>query len=78
MKWHTARSKAREGDREEPDDWDPPVDLEHSWKVWTLLESTGWRHLPVEGGLLDQPELLLEDLAVISWLSSIVEEQIGA
>lgn len=26
------------------------------------MEATGWRHLPYPGGLLDQPDWLMEDL----------------
>ena len=68
--------KALEPDREEPEDWSPPRDMDTAWAVWTLLESTGWRHLLVDGGLLDQPESLMEDVAVIAWLSGIVAPEI--
>jgi len=32
--------------------------------------------LPFDGGLLDQPEWLLEDLLTISWIKSHLEEQV--
>jgi hypothetical protein len=59
------------------DDWEPPRDLERAWAVWSLLESTGWRFLMAPGGLLDQPEALMGDVAVIAWLSSIVERHVA-
>lgn len=64
---------AQEPDQEEPEDWDPPINLETAWSVWTLLRSTGWKHLPNDGGLLQQDELLMRDVAIIEWLSSMVE-----
>ncbi len=30
------------------------------------MESTGWQHLPHTGGILDQPDTLMADLATIS------------
>jgi hypothetical protein len=41
-------------------------DAERSWKVWTWMEATGGRHLPYPGGLMDQPESLMDDLFTIS------------
>ena len=40
-----------------------------------LLESTGWKHLPYSGGLLDQPDRLMENVATIAWLSNILDKQ---
>lgn len=60
-------------DREEPEQWEPPLDLETAWSVWTLLKSMGWEFLPKEGGVLDQPEQLMQDVAKVEWLSSIIE-----
>jgi len=51
--------------------------LDLAWLVWTLMEATGWKHLPLAGGLLDQPEALMDDLLTLSWLSGIVREQVG-
>jgi hypothetical protein len=51
-------------------------DLERSWKVWTLLEATGWRHLPLPGGLLDQPDWLLSDLMTITAISERARKQV--
>ena len=67
--------KAREPE-DEPE-WDVN-DLEISFEVWKLLEQTGWEHLPCEGGLLDQPAWLFEDLLVISWRKGRVEEMMKA
>lgn len=38
------------------------ADLEEAWAGFTQMEATGWRHLPYDGGLLDQPELLMSNL----------------
>lgn len=59
------------------DDWEPPTNLDAAWTAWALLESTGWRHLLDPGGLLDQPEELMSDVALIAWLSSVVEKWIS-
>jgi hypothetical protein len=72
LRWHQRRRK----DPVDLDDWTPPRDLEKAWTVWTLLESTGWRHLPMPGGLLDQPDALMSDVAIIAWLSAIVEKHV--
>jgi hypothetical protein len=40
------------------------------------MESLDWQHLPFPGGLLDQPEWLMEDLMTISWRRRILEERI--
>lgn len=40
------------------------------------MEALGWKFLPQEGGLLDQPEGLMDDLAQWVRLRGIVEWQI--
>jgi hypothetical protein len=30
------------------------------------MEATDWKHLPYAGGLLDQPESLMDDIMVIA------------
>lgn len=37
-------------------------DLETSWQAWMRMEATGWKFMPYPGGLLDQPEWLMQDL----------------
>lgn len=37
-------------------------DLEEAWTAFTQMEATGWKWLPYEGGLLNQPELLMGNL----------------
>ena len=49
-----------------------------SWKIWNLLESLDWRFLPDTGGILDQPEWLLDDLATISWRQHRVKDMMDA
>jgi len=39
-----------------------------------MLERTGWQYLPFEGGLLDQPESLIEDVLTIAWRKEQVEK----
>ncbi len=55
--------------------WDL-LEPEAAWRVWTMLEATEWRHLPQAGGLLDQDEALMSDLAAIGARSSIVRQMI--
>ena len=40
------------------------------------MESFDWKFLPEPGGLLDQPEWLLDDLATIAWRKSVVEDML--
>lgn len=72
LRWHQRQRR----EPEDLDDWEPPRDLERAWVAWTLLESTGWRYLLTPGGLLDQPDALMSDVAIIAWLSSIVEKHV--
>lgn len=43
--------------------------------MWTMLEAMEWAHLPYGGGLMDQPEELMENVAIISWLAGIIRDQ---
>jgi hypothetical protein len=40
------------------------------------MQATGNKHLPHVGGLLDQPEWLMDDLTIISWISELVKNDI--
>lgn len=51
-------------------------DASLSWQVFCWMEALGWKFLPQEGGLLDQPEGLMDDLAQWVRLRGIVEWQI--
>lgn len=42
--------------------------------MWTLLETLDWKFLPFPGGLLEQEEWLMDDLAVIAWRRGIIDE----
>ena len=42
-----------------------------------ILESFGWEKLPYEGGLLDQPAWLIEDLMTINWRKGIVKDMLS-
>jgi len=42
-----------------------------------MMESMEWRFLPCEGGLLDQPESLMEDLMMIAWLRGKLEDMLN-
>jgi hypothetical protein len=40
-------------------------DFDSAWRVFTTMEATraaGWQHLPFPGGVLDQPELLMDEV----------------
>lgn len=39
-----------------------------------MVQGFDWQHLPYEGGLLEQPEALIDDLLLISWRKSILKE----
>jgi hypothetical protein len=47
-----------------------------AWQMFTWLEACDWQHLPCEGGLLDQPEALMDDLATISHRKSQLKEML--
>jgi hypothetical protein len=51
-------------------------DPEKAWQVWSLIEATDWRFLPRAGGLLDQPEALLEDVLTIAALARKIERML--
>lgn len=40
--------------------------MELAYQVFTRMQATGWKFLPVAGGLLDQPELLMNNLFVLA------------
>lgn len=40
-----------------------------------MLDALEWSHLPYSGGIMDQPEELMEDVAIISWLAGIIRDQ---
>ena len=68
--------EALEEDRDEPAEWEPPLDIETAWAAWCLLRGTGWNIPLVEGGLFDQPDGLMADVAIIEWLSGLLEPEI--
>ena len=47
-----------------------------AWHTWTLMQATGWTFLPYAGGLLDQPEALMDDIMTISLTSQIVKAKL--
>ena len=40
-----------------------------------LLEATEWKWMPTEGGILDQPDWLLEDLSKIAQRVGYIESR---
>jgi len=44
-----------------------------SWKIFTWMEATSWRHLPSE--LLEQPDWLMDDLFALSADLEIIKKQ---
>lgn len=52
--------------------------MESSFAIWSMLDSLDWRYLPDPGGLLDQNEALMSDLATISYASQLVEIQLDS
>lgn len=56
-------------------------DLEGSWRTFVWMETTrdeygNWRHLPKAGGVLDQPEALMDDLQRWKDLAGRIEKQV--
>lgn len=49
-------------------------DFDTAWRVWTQLEAVDWRMLPFAGGLLDQPEALMDDVFAIAGAYSSVKK----
>jgi hypothetical protein len=42
------------------------ADFEQAWRCYVWLEAVQWRHLPDDGGLLDQDETLMENIFMIA------------
>lgn len=40
----------------------PVLNHEESWSIWMIVRAFDWKALPYSGGLLDQPDWLLNDL----------------
>jgi hypothetical protein len=68
------RGDAPPGD--DPKTWDLH-NAEISWQIWNLLESLDWKFLPEQGGLLDQPDWLIEDLTTIAWRRGKIKEMMA-
>jgi hypothetical protein len=47
------------------DEDDLIINDEHNYDAWVLMRATDFRYLPYIGGLLDQPESLLQDILTI-------------
>ena len=52
-------------------------DPELAWQAWTMIQATGWNFLPHAGGLLDQPESLMDDIMAIAITSQKVKDDLG-
>jgi hypothetical protein len=50
-------------------------DMEFSWRVWRMMERYDWSFLPRAGGILDQPQWLMDDLLTISWRLKVTKGQ---
>lgn len=59
------------------EDWCPAAP-QTAWLLFTLMDSTEWKHLPDPGGLLDQDETLMADVALLSRMSALVYAQLEA
>ena len=40
------------------------------------MEGFDWKFLPEPGGLLDQPDWLMDDLTTISWRKNVIEDML--
>lgn len=72
--WHKRQDSPAVEEGEEDEEW-RVHDLEGAFKIWCLLQGLDWGHLPYGGGLLDQPEALMNDLVTISWRKGIIGER---
>jgi hypothetical protein len=82
MEWNEARINAEKGKHPEGadalfEDW-TIENIETAWRVWTFLDSIEWKHLPDPGGILDQDEHLMTDIATLARMSSLVREELKA
>jgi len=55
--------------------WDLNHEVVEVWNLWKMMEALDWRFLPSAGGMLDQPEALMEDLLTISWRRDVIESR---
>jgi hypothetical protein len=44
--------------------------------MYVLLDSTEWKHLPEQGGLIEQDDLIMEEIALIAQKASFVRAQL--
>ncbi|MBZ0306929.1 MAG: hypothetical protein K8I82_12740 [Anaerolineae bacterium] len=59
------------------DDWYIPPELEDTaFDTWLALRATDWKLLPESGGLLDQPEGLMQAVYTLSWLHQVCEQTV--
>jgi uncharacterized membrane protein len=75
-KFHVAREKALNGQFEDDETWDLHYPVDYVFKIWRMIETFEWKHLPDAVGLLDQEEALWEDLTTVAWVSQVVEAQV--
>lgn len=77
--WHRAKLEAEKGGGPAVDalfdDW-LPTNPKAARTLFMLMESTDWRHLPMDGGWLDQDECLMEDVALLSQMSQLVRSEV--
>jgi hypothetical protein len=49
-------------------------DPEFAWRLWRLMEGLDWNFLPYAGGLLDQPNWVIEMLLTVNWRKHLYED----
>lgn len=49
-------------------------DPDDAYTAWTHMTATDWRHLLVDGGIMDQPEVLWADVMSIEFMHRRVKE----
>lgn len=52
------------------------VDVDNSYRLWQLMEATGWRFLPSQ--LMNEPEWLMNDLLTIAGAAGKIEKMVNS
>jgi hypothetical protein len=75
IRWCKNKDRALRGDYDDEDTWDVS-DPESMFMLWLLMDALEWKHLPDEGGLLDQDESIMNDLSTMTFVSQKVKSML--
>ena len=75
IRWYTDPFEGKDSDFPEVHEFE--TDAVTAWAAWRMLQVTQWKHLLVEGGILNQPEALWHDVVMIESVHRWYRKDIG-